>query len=88
MLKSLYMRLKQAANVRVAALSTACMAVATFVVAGDAMAVGEPTTYDFAPAADGVTPQITSVLTVVLPLAGSLLALTLGWRLLRKFVKA
>ena len=54
---------------------------------GDAFA-DAPTTYDLAPAASGITSQITAVLTVILPIAGGLMALMIGWRLLKRMVKA
>jgi mannose/fructose/N-acetylgalactosamine-specific phosphotransferase system component IIC len=43
--------------------------------------------YDFTPAVDGVTAQITGVLTTALPIAGGLIALAVGWKLIRKMVK-
>jgi hypothetical protein len=61
-------------------------AVFALAIAGAAFATTD--TYDLSPAATGITDQITSVLTVVLPIAGGLIALMLGWRLLKRFVKA
>jgi hypothetical protein len=46
------------------------------------------TAYDLSDAVSGVSDQITSTLGDVLPVAGGLIALTVGWRVLRRFVKA
>jgi hypothetical protein len=45
-------------------------------------------TYDVSPAGTGVTDQVQAVLTIVLPIAGGILALMVGWRLFKRFVKA
>lgn len=44
--------------------------------------------YSLAPATEGIVSQITSVLATVLPIAGGLLALTIGWKLLKKMTKS
>lgn len=46
------------------------------------------TTYDLSPATDAVSNQFSSTLTIVLPIAGALLAVVIAWRFLRRVVKA
>lgn len=61
-------------------------AIMCLALSANSFAVG--TTYDLSPAASGITDQISAVLLVVLPIAGGLLALTIGWKLLKRFVRA
>lgn len=53
-----------------------------------AEAASAQASYDLSPATDGIVSQITSVLATVLPIAGGLLALTIGWKLLKKMTKS
>lgn len=46
------------------------------------------TSYDLSGATSGITDQVTAVLTTVLPVAGGLIALFIGWKVLRRMVKA
>lgn len=62
---------------------TALVAVAT-----PSIASADPVAYDLGDASAGVAGQITSVLTDVLPVAGGLIALAVGWKLLRRMVKS
>jgi hypothetical protein len=50
-----------------------------------ALAVAE---YDLTPATTGIKEQIAAVLTVVLPIAGGVVALFVGWKMLKRFVAA
>lgn len=67
---------------RVAAATAACF----LAVQGAAYAVFVP--YDLAPATSDVGTQITGVLTDVLPVAGGIIALFIGWKIVRRMVKA
>jgi uncharacterized membrane protein YozB (DUF420 family) len=44
--------------------------------------------YDLSPVTTDIVSQIQAVLTDVLPIAGGILALFVGWRLVKRFVKA
>jgi len=52
------------------------------------MAVATNHTYSLAPATDGIVEQVKSVLLTILPIAGGLIALTIGWKLLKKMTKS
>jgi hypothetical protein len=49
-------------------------------------AIAGASTYDLSGATDSVTAQITSSLVYILPVAGGLLALFVGWRIVKRFV--
>jgi len=44
--------------------------------------------YDLAPVTTGITDQITALLPIVLPVAGGILALFVGWRLIKRMTSA
>jgi cell division protein FtsX len=44
--------------------------------------------YDLAPVTTGITDQITAVLPIILPVAGGLIALFVGWRLIKRMTSA
>jgi hypothetical protein len=64
----------------------AAFSLVAFVVMAEAASA--QTSYSLAPATDGIVSQVTSVLATVLPIAGGLLALTIGWKLLKKMTKS
>lgn len=64
----------------------AALSVLVFVVIAETASA--QATYSLAPATDGIVSQVTGVLTTVLPIAGGLLALTIGWKLLKKMTKS
>jgi len=43
--------------------------------------------YDLSGATDGIQTQVTAILVDVLPVAGGIIALTIGWKLLRRMVR-
>lgn len=60
----------------------------TMLVLGVAETAGATATYSLAGATGGIQDQVTSVLTEVLPVAGGIIALFIGWKILRRMVKA
>ncbi len=66
----------------------ASFALVAFVVMAEVASAQTGQNYSLAPATDGIVSQITSVLATVLPIAGGLLALTIGWKLLKKMTKS
>jgi uncharacterized membrane protein YqgA involved in biofilm formation len=71
---------------RTAASAALLTGVTALVVSDSAMAVTTP--YDLAPAGSSITDQVTAVLVVALPIAGGILALFIGWKILKRFVAA
>jgi len=65
-----------------------CVLTLAFAVGVTSQALAQATSYDLSPATDGIVSQVTSILVTVLPIAGGLLALTIGWKLLRKMTKS
>lgn len=70
----------------VAALGATLAAVVALLVGADASMAAA--TYDLAPVASGITDQVQAALTVILPIAGGILALFVGWRVLKRIVRA
>jgi hypothetical protein len=48
-------------------------------------AIAGASTFDLSPATDSVQSQITASLVYILPVAGGLLALFIGWKLVKRF---
>jgi len=67
-------------------LSLYCAVGAVMALGFASVASAEP--YDLSGATDGVVAQVTDVLTSVLPIAGGIIALFVGWKILRRMVKA
>jgi hypothetical protein len=65
------------------ALGTA--AISMLAIAGSAFAAAPA--YDLAPVATPFSDEITGVLTTVLPIAGGLLALMVGWKVFKRFAR-
>jgi len=68
-------------------LKTKIAAMTAFLVLGLAQAANA-VAYDLSPVTDGITAQITALLPVVLPVAGGIIALFVGWRLLKRMTSA
>ncbi len=62
-------------------------AVTAFFVLG-LTAAANATAYDLSPVTTGITEQITALLPIVLPVAGGIIALFVGWRLLKRMTSA
>jgi len=63
------------------------VALTAFLVLGLA-ASANAVAYDLAPVTTGITDQITALLPIVLPVAGGLIALFVGWRLIKRMTSA
>lgn len=69
-------------------IAAATIGLGTVLVPGQALAAAGDATYSLSGATDGIVSQVQGVLTTVLPIAGGLIALAIGWKLLKRMTKS
>ena len=83
----MFKSMKEKAVNAVRSLRVACLVALSVVMGATAALADDAPAVDFTAVGTKIMTQITAVLPIVLPIAGTLLAIYIGWKLFKRFCK-